>query len=133
MVEEKRLMVSDLALPPAEILYDFNPITDLISSERPQRSLEAFSARPACCEEAEASGANTQQDGVQPAQKEHWWLDPQRVEHLPVHIRRGEAGEVGAAAATPVISCLKVFSLSLCQCFVRPVKRRGAPAVCCPT
>ena len=57
--------------------------------------------RPACCElakgeseaeeaEAEESGGNSQRNGLR--KEEHFWLDPQLTEKLPVNIRKGECG-----------------------------------------
>lgn len=74
------------------------PITDLISTECPLRSLETDAPKPACCEvvrvkesdEAEESDENTQQDGMKPHQEEHRWLDPQLIENLPVNIKKGK-------------------------------------------
>lgn len=47
----------------------------------------------ACCErvkEAEESDEDTQQNGLKPVQKEHWWLNPQLIENLPVNIKKGK-------------------------------------------
>lgn len=86
-----RILPSDAVLLTAQM-----PVTGLISSECPPRVLETDSPRVACCEllkeraDAEESRENTQQNGLRPPQAEHLWLDPQLVERLPVHIRRGE-------------------------------------------
>ncbi|XP_018541203.1 patatin-like phospholipase domain-containing protein 2 [Lates calcarifer] len=67
---------------------------NLISGECPLRSLETDSPRPVCCElaeeqaRAEESNKNTQQNGLKPPQREHFWLNPQLIENLPVNIRK---------------------------------------------
>ncbi len=72
------------------------PITDLISSECPLRSLETDAHKPACCElvkdsaEAEESSENTEQNGLKAPREEHWWLDPQLIQNLPVNIKKGK-------------------------------------------
>nr|XP_046250189.1 patatin-like phospholipase domain-containing protein 2 isoform X2 [Scatophagus argus] len=62
---------------------------NLISSECPMRSLELDAPTPACCDllkaEDEKSSENTQQKGPQ---EEHWWLDLQLIQNLPVDIRK---------------------------------------------
>ncbi|XP_040894566.1 patatin-like phospholipase domain-containing protein 2 [Toxotes jaculatrix] len=67
---------------------------NLISSDSPLRSLETDSPRPACCEllkrqaEGKESNENVQQNGLKFPQEEHFWLDPQLIENLPVDIRK---------------------------------------------
>lgn len=65
------------------------PITDLISTNSPMKSLETN-----CCEckmeWVEESNENAQQNGLKPHQKGHWWLDPQLIENLPVAIKKGK-------------------------------------------
>lgn len=61
------------------------------------RSLETDSPKPACCElvkksaEGEASNESIEHNGLEPPQEEHWWLDTQLIEHLPVNIKKGKA------------------------------------------
>lgn len=72
------------------------PITDLISSECPLRSLEADAPKPACCElvkepaEAEEPNESAEHNGPKAPQEEHWWLDPRLIENLPVNIKKGK-------------------------------------------
>lgn len=67
---------------------------NLISGECPMRSLEMDAPKPACCElvkksaESEASNESTQQNGLEPPQEEHCWLDPQLIEHLPANLKK---------------------------------------------
>ncbi|XP_045893766.1 patatin-like phospholipase domain-containing protein 2 [Micropterus dolomieu] len=56
---------------------------NLISSESPLRSLEMDAPKPACCELVKESNQNAHR-----LKEEHWWLDPQLTEHLPVNIKR---------------------------------------------
>uniref|UniRef100_UPI003AACCD42 patatin-like phospholipase domain-containing protein 2 n=1 Tax=Centroberyx gerrardi TaxID=166262 RepID=UPI003AACCD42 len=64
---------------------------DLIKSECPLGSLELDAPKPACCElvnestEAEKSNTNAR---LNPPQEEHWWLDQQLIQDLPVGIKR---------------------------------------------
>ncbi|KAM7397130.1 hypothetical protein PAMP_020127 [Pampus punctatissimus] len=65
---------------------------NLISSDCPLRSLDTDT--PVCCElakeadEVEKSNEDTQQNGLKAPQDEHWWLDPQLIDRLPVNIRK---------------------------------------------
>eukprot|EP00064_Thunnus_orientalis_P005458 superscaffoldBa00000535_g5472 len=67
---------------------------NLISSECPLRSLETDIPKPVCCElakepaEAEESNEDTQQKGLKAPRDEHWWLDPQLIERLPVNLKK---------------------------------------------
>lgn len=40
--------------------------------------------------EAGGTDENGQQNGLKPVQKEHWWLNPQLIGHLPVTIKKGK-------------------------------------------
>ncbi|XP_044213142.1 patatin-like phospholipase domain-containing protein 2 [Thunnus albacares] len=67
---------------------------NLISSECPLRSLETDIPKPVCCElakepaEAEESNEDTQQKGLKAPRDEHWWLDPQLIDRLPVNLKK---------------------------------------------
>ncbi|XP_056271679.1 patatin-like phospholipase domain-containing protein 2 isoform X2 [Pseudoliparis swirei] len=84
---------------------------NMISGERPARSLETDAAGPACCEQpAEDEESNA---GVKTHEEEHRWLDPQLIENLPVNIQKAlcEACRETCAAGgllTQVTSYLKV-------------------------
>lgn len=41
-------------------------------------------------DEAEETNNNTQQKEIKTCQKEHFWLNPQLIEHLPVNIQKGK-------------------------------------------
>ncbi|KAK2842643.1 hypothetical protein Q5P01_012843 [Channa striata] len=66
----------------------------LVSSECAPRTLKTDAPKPACCEqmkqmaEAEQSHNHTQQNDVKTPKDQHFWLDPQLVENLPVNIRK---------------------------------------------
>lgn len=62
-------------------------VTDLISSECPMRSLEPDAAMPACCEGDKEAGDFTER---KPVKNRHQWLDPDLIEKLPFHIKKGE-------------------------------------------
>ncbi|KAM7002334.1 patatin-like phospholipase domain-containing protein 2 [Tautogolabrus adspersus] len=62
---------------------------NLISVESPMRSLQTDTSEPACCDlekepaEAEESVQKTQQN-----RREHWWLDQQLIEKLPLNLKK---------------------------------------------
>ena len=101
--EPQSLAVSNLVLLIAEIKLIWMPITDLISSECPMRSLAIDGPKQACCELARESGEDqesdesTQKNELTPPEDEHWWLDPQLIEKLPVNVKKGEEGHRRAA------------------------------------
>lgn len=62
-------------------------VADLISSECPMRSLELDAATPACCEEVKEARDFSEK---KPVENQHKWLDPDLIEKLPFHIKKGE-------------------------------------------
>ncbi|KAM4619394.1 1-acylglycerol-3-phosphate O-acyltransferase Pnpla3-like [Polymixia lowei] len=69
---------------------------DLISSECPMASVEVDTPKPSCCElmnetttaEKTENSENPLLNGQNPPQEQHWWLDRQVIQNLPVNIRK---------------------------------------------
>uniref|UniRef100_UPI0037E86E58 patatin-like phospholipase domain-containing protein 2 n=1 Tax=Semicossyphus pulcher TaxID=241346 RepID=UPI0037E86E58 len=56
---------------------------NLISSESPLRSLETDAPHPACCAPVKKPA-----EAEESTQEEHWWLDRQLIENLPLNIKK---------------------------------------------
>ncbi|XP_030578806.1 patatin-like phospholipase domain-containing protein 2 [Archocentrus centrarchus] len=61
---------------------------NLISSERPMRSLATDTSKHICCEVVKESSVKAQQRGLNTLEEGHWWLDPHLIENLSVNIQK---------------------------------------------
>lgn len=84
-------------------ISSLRPITDLIGSECPLRSLETFTETPESCQR---SANEKREEGA--AGEEGGGLEPQLVEALPAPIRKGEdtgGGDVVPVGDNHVLTC----------------------------
>lgn len=69
-------------------------MTDLLGTQHLPLSLVVERIKP-CCELVKSNQAGKKMllNGQNPHQEDHWWLDLNVIENLPVSFRRGEEDE----------------------------------------